>query len=207
LSDGWGEFLSEFHWDWYVTLTFAGDVKTFTARNRCNAWLRGIAKAAGQPISWFRGDEYGERLGKFHMHLLIGGVAHLHRFTWMKRWEKNGYARVFEFDSNQAAPFYVSKYVTKQFGEWEIGGDTEAFRIQQPNLPLTGQRGSGNNRVPEPETHGAPIQYPIREIIREKRSGGTACQLPLSDFRTPDLREIETDEIRKMFEEQTKRTR
>ena len=137
LSACWGDFLSGFGWDWYVTLTFAGDVKTFTARNRCKAWLKQIEKAAGQPIAWFRGDEYGERFGKFHMHLLIANVAHLHRFTFMQLWaDRNGYARIFEFDSNKGAAYYVSKYVTKQLGEFELGGDIEAFRIQQPILPL-----------------------------------------------------------------------
>jgi hypothetical protein len=199
LSDSLGEFLSEFQWDWYVTLTFAGDIKTFTARNRCSAWLRGLQKAADQPIAWFRGDEYGEKFGKFHMHLLIGGVAHLHRFTWMKRWERSGYARIFEFDSSQAAPFYVSKYVTKQFGEWDIGGDVEAFRIRQSILPLTGQRGSGDSRdVPVPN-------YSIS--IRKKSPVETGYQLPISDFKKPDFKEFDTDEIRRSFHEQTSRKR
>ncbi len=96
LAEGWGDFLGQFEWDWFVTLTFEGDVKTFTARNRCNEWLKSVGRAAGQPIYWFRGDQYGERLGKFHMHLLVGNVAHLHRFTWMDRWkDRNGFARIF----------------------------------------------------------------------------------------------------------------
>ena len=73
------------------------------------------------------------------MHLLIANVAHLHRFTWMKRWEvRNGFARIFEFDSAKGAPYYVAKYVTKQFGEWQLSDNIEAFRIQQPILPLIG---------------------------------------------------------------------
>jgi len=174
-------------------------VKTFTARNRCNTWISALKKAAGQQIIWFRGDEFGEKFGKFHMHLLMGGVAHLHRFTWMKRWERYGYARIFEFDSNQSAAFYVSKYVTKQFGEWEIGGDIEAFRIRQSNLPLTGQRGWGDNRDAPSHNHSKPI--------RKNLPVGTGCQFPISDFKMPDFREHETDEIRKSFHEQTKRKR
>ena len=199
LSDSLGEFLSEFQWDWYVTLTFAGDIQTFAARNRCSAWLRSLEKAADQPIAWFRGDEYGEKFGKFHMHLLIGGVAHLHRFTWMKRWERNGYARIFEFDSSQAAPFYVSKYVTKQFGEWDIGGAVEAFRIRQSILPLTGQRGAGDCRdVPVPN-HS--------KLIRERTPVEAGYQLPISDFKKPDLQGFVIDEIRRSFHEQTRRKR
>ena len=137
LSDAWGEFLGRYPWDWFVTLTFAGDVKTFTAHNRGNAWLRSLERAAGHPIAWFRGDECGNKFGKFHMHLLIANVAHLHRFTWMKRWEaRNGWARIYEFNPALGASYYVAKYVTKQLGEWELSDNLDAFKIQQPILPL-----------------------------------------------------------------------
>jgi hypothetical protein len=111
LVEGWGDFLSQFHWDWFVTLTFNFDVKTFTAHRRCATWLRELENAAGSPIFWFRGDEYGERFGRFHMHLLIGNVAHLGRIAWMNRWQKrNGFARVFPFDPAKGAAYYVAKY-------------------------------------------------------------------------------------------------
>ena len=136
-------FLGQYRWDWFVTLTFAGDVKTFTADNRCNTWLRSLEKAAGHPIAWFRGDECGNRFGKFHMHLLVGSVAHLHRFTWMTRWEaRNGWARIFEFNPALGASYYVAKYVTKQFGEWELSDNLDAFKVRQAILPLAGQEGS-----------------------------------------------------------------
>ena len=244
LSDGWGEFLSGFLWDWYVTLTFAGDVKSFTAHHRCEAWLKSLDKAAGQSIIWFRGDEYGERFGKFHMHLLIGGAGHLHRFTWMNRWQaRNGFARILPFDSAKGAAYYVSKYVTKQFGEWDIGGDIEAFQIQQSNLPLIGQRGWGNNRDLSITIDSKPtqegqlvgtgrgdidtnrIQQSILPLTdqpgtkpdlsipndskptQKRRPVRTGHQLPISDFKEPDLREFETDPIQLSFLEQTERRR
>lgn len=199
LADGWGDFLGGFGWDWFVTLTFEGDVKTFTARNRCNAWLKSLEKAAEQPVAWFRGDEYGERFGKFHMHLLIGGVEHLHRFTWMERWHaRNGIARIFPFDPSRGAAYYVSKYVTKQFGEWDISENAESFRIRQSNLPLTGQRGSGDNRESPKPGHSAPD--------KNKRVS-TGQQLLIADFKEPDPAEFETDAIRISFREQTRRKR
>lgn len=51
LSDSLGDFLGDFYWDWFVTLTLEGDVKSFTARNRCSAWLKSLERAAGQPIT------------------------------------------------------------------------------------------------------------------------------------------------------------
>ena len=197
LVDGWGEFLGGFYWDWFVTLTFEGDVKTFTAHNRCEAWLTSLEKAAGQPISWFRGDEYGEKFGKFHIHLLIGNVAGLHRFTWMKRWEaRNGFARILPFDPTKDAPFSVAKYVTKQFGDWELSSNITAFRVQQPVLPLVGQIGSP---VIEETPHVAA------ESRRRMRPVGRNRQLPIGNFRETGSDDFETGPIVASFREQTKR--
>jgi hypothetical protein len=197
LSDALGSFLAEFHWDWFVTLTFEGDVKTFTAHHRCTAWLRSLEKAAGQPIAWFRGDEYGEKFGKFHMHLLIANVAHLHRFTWMERWrERNGIARIFEFDPSRGAAYYVGKYVTKQFGDWDFSSNLAAFRIQQPVLSLVDQRGTNCTT-----RNVAAQQFVSSKSRRANR------QLSLSDFTEPDLSEVDCDEIRASFHQQTMRKR
>lgn len=197
LSDSLGEFLAGFYWDWFVTLTFEGDVKTFTARNRCEAWLKRLEKAAGQPISWFRADEYGEKFGRFHFHLLIGNVAALHRFTWMERWKaRNGIARILPFDPTQGAAFYVSKYVAKELGDWDVSSNLDAFRIQQPVLPLVGQRGS-------PATNDSPKA--LASPQRKKRTVGFGRQLPIGNFREPDPREFESDPVRLDFFEQTKR--
>jgi hypothetical protein len=197
LSDAWGDFLAPFPWDWFVTLTFADEVKSFTGRNRCNAWLKSLGKAAGQPIFWFLGEELGDRSGRFHIHLLIGNVAHLHRFTWIKRWEvRNGWARIFEFDPSLGAAYYVAKYVTKQFGEWDLSDNLNAFRIQQPVLPLTGQRGS--NRDSSMPIDSKPVQ---------RRPIGLGHQLPISDFTEPDLAELAIDPVLVSFRDQTMRRR
>jgi hypothetical protein len=217
LSDAWGEFLGGYPWDWFVTLTFVGDVKTFTAHNRCNAWLRSLEWATGHPIFWFRGDECGNRFGKFHMHLLIGNVAHLHRFTWMKRWElRNGWARIFEFNPALGASYYVAKYVTKQFGEWDLSDNLDAFKIQQPILPLVGQVGSPSSEkterqkvVKEFEDRIDPVQP--KRVVNLTRHAHIANlgtnQPPLADYTEPDLSEVDLDPIRADFQLQTKRKR
>jgi hypothetical protein len=217
LSDAWGEFLGGYHWGWFVTLTFAGDVKTFTAHNRCNAWLRSLEKAAGHPIAWFRGDECGNKFGKFHMHLLIANVAHLHRFTWMKRWEdRNGWARIFEFIPALGASYYVAKYVTKQFGEWELSDNLDAFKIQQPVLRLVGQEGSPSSEKKERQRVAKEFEDQVDRVQPKRaadltRHGHIANlgtnQLSLADYTEPDLSEVDLDPIRADFQLQTKRKR
>jgi len=86
-------------------------------------------------IQAFRGDEFDPRGGRLHIHSLIAGVSSLtiHCGTnlspgewgrdccWTHRWPC-GYARVFAYDPNLGAAYYVTKYVTKPFGDWELCG-------------------------------------------------------------------------------------
>jgi len=139
LTEAWGQFLGQFEWDWFVSLTFREEVPTFRAHRLVRWYTSDLEKAAGVPIFWFRADEYGERLGRFHIHLLIGNVGHLRRLNWMDEWNRRaGYARILPFEKTKGAAFYCAKYVTKQFGDWDLSDNLRAFRQYQPSLPLNG---------------------------------------------------------------------
>jgi len=140
LSEAWGQFLSRFPWDWFLSLTFRDDVKSFRAHRLYGYFVRDLEKAAGgTPIFWFRADEIGPRGGRFHMHALIGNVAHLRRMSWIDRWDRlAGYARIVPFNARKGAAYYCAKYVTKQFGDWDLSDNLDAFRLYQPALPLSG---------------------------------------------------------------------
>jgi hypothetical protein len=115
----------------------------------------------------------------------------------MERWKaRNGIARILPFDPTQGAAFYVSKYVAKELGDWDVSSNLDAFRIQQPVLPLVGQRGS-------PATNDSPKA--LASPQRKKRTVGFGRQLPIGNFREPDPREFESDPVRLDFFEQTKR--
>ena len=147
VTEGWGQFLSRYEWDWFVTLTFKEQISTFGAHRRVRWFLKDLDRAAGVPIFWFRADEYGERLGRFHIHLLIGNVAHLRRLDWVDEWNRRaGYARIFPFDNTKRAAFYCAKYVTKQSGDWELSENLRAFREYQPALPLSGPTKEARSR-------------------------------------------------------------
>ena len=139
LAEAWGQFLSQFLWDWFLTLTFRDGVKSFRAHKLFASFIRELEQAAGVPIFWFRADEIGPRGGRFHIHALVGNVAHLRRLTWMHRWsDLAGYARILNFDKRKGAAYYCAKYATKQFGDWELSDNLRAFREYQPVLALTG---------------------------------------------------------------------
>jgi hypothetical protein len=54
---GWGQFLSRFSWDWFLSLTFRDEVKSFRAHRLFGYFVRDLEKAAGIPIFWFRAEE------------------------------------------------------------------------------------------------------------------------------------------------------
>ncbi len=148
LREAWGQFLSRYPWDWFVNLTFRDEVPTFRAYRILGRFLRDLEAAAEVPILWFRADEYGARLGRFHMHLLIGNAAHLRRLYWMDEWNRRaGYARILPFDDRKGAVFYIAKYITKQGGEWAISENLGMLETQ-PTLPLQGAKRRGYHVLP-----------------------------------------------------------
>jgi len=79
--------------------------------------------------------EIGDTGGLIHLHALIGGVKSLRRFcgAGVKPWERAreccmthlwpcGVAKVLPFKRDLGAAFYVTKYVTKKFGAWDLIG-------------------------------------------------------------------------------------
>jgi len=174
LREAWGQFLAQFPWDWFVSLSFREMVPTFRAHRLVRYFLSDIEKAAGVPIFWFRTDEYGEHTGRFHIHVLVGNVAHLRRLDWMDEWNRRaGYARIVPFDQTRGAAYYCAKYVTKQSGDWELSDNVLAFHQYQPALPLSGptkdrsveingELVSGQQNVTAPpRKQPTAVQYPI----------------------------------------------
>jgi hypothetical protein len=141
LVEAWGDFLSKYYWSWFVTLTFREETKSFTGLRKFNAFIRMLQKATSGSVTFFRVDELGRINGRYHIHALVGGVDDLRRLTWMDIWnERNGFATIEPFDPTKGAAWYCAKYLMKANGDWELGGDLEAFRISQPLLPMKGLR-------------------------------------------------------------------
>ena len=97
--------------------------------------LRWLEKAAGLPVYGFVGVERGHTGGLLHLHALLGNVAHLRPYCGTRLapgvWGRDcclihawpcGIARVLPYDPTLGAAYYVSKYVTKELGEWELFG-------------------------------------------------------------------------------------
>jgi len=161
LATAWGEYLAPYPWDHWVTLTFApyrrrhlgGVVRLGPARRRAERpgpppdyahrefrrWVRRVEDRGREPVWWFRGDELGERLGRLHLHALLGGTGGLLDESLGREW-RAGFSLVKRYDPALGAAHYVTKYVTKGLADYAVSGDWHREPLQ-PWLSFGEQRG------------------------------------------------------------------
>lgn len=127
----WGEFIAGLApWSWFVTITFKNSAYNGAAPtrelalSRISEWLADLqAAAGGQQIGWVLAEEFGRLGGRWHCHLLICGVCHLHRgFWWREAFRRFGISRIEPFNHERGAAFYTAKYAAKALGEIHFGG-------------------------------------------------------------------------------------
>jgi len=139
VKDQLAEMLDRYKWDWFSTYTVNMQAKPDTVHAMFQNHVGFIEKQAGLPVYAFRGDEYGVLNGRFHIHALLGNAGAFPAYCGERLPSRNpgdkprpccgvhswpgGYARVFPYDPAIRATGYVSKYVTKDFGDWELIGD------------------------------------------------------------------------------------
>ncbi len=99
-----------------------------------DTWLS-LPEMGCRALCGFVGVEKGRRGGLIHIHALLGNTGavkptcgeRLGAGGWGKSccmvhsWPQ-GIARVYKYDPKLGAAHYVSKYVVKEFGEWELFG-------------------------------------------------------------------------------------
>jgi hypothetical protein len=129
LQEAWINWLGQWRWEWYCTLTFRDEVHPEAAERRFRTFEKMINRALygprwfkhGQGIQWVRALEY-QRRGVIHFHALLAGVSSLQRSTWTATWhEWAGFARIEPIESPAAVLRYISKYVIRG-GELDLGG-------------------------------------------------------------------------------------
>ena len=142
LVNGWVQFLSQWDWQWFATLTFRDYVfpgqenpdkrwRYFVAQMNKDAYGRRWHKKGkhGHGILWACASER-QRRGVLHYHALFGQVGEMRRLTWMDLWDRlAGYAKITKVESQPSVNTYCAKYVTKG-GLIDVGGPLEFTRVQ-----------------------------------------------------------------------------
>ena len=151
LLEGWAALAEQmdrmFGWQWYTTHTFRDQPHPESANKTFRKWLHMLNRKAfsvkyhkrGQGVVWLRGKEPHKLRETFHYHALIGGFNPMKvgsQFEWMDKWNKlAGFARIFPYERQKGARFYISKYVSKG-GEMDVWYPSHYPQIKgQLNLP------------------------------------------------------------------------
>lgn len=109
LQQSYGEFLSQFPWDWYGTLTFRDKVSSHIAFKLFNKWKVRLKKATNHRIDCALVIEPTRlRNGVPHLHVLISGAKNEKPYIWEQRWYViGGLAKIEPYDPEQGASYYL----------------------------------------------------------------------------------------------------
>tara|TARA_Y100000310_G_scaffold322439_1_gene381505 strand:- start:160 stop:660 length:501 start_codon:yes stop_codon:yes gene_type:complete len=126
LQSNYAEWLNGYNWSWWATLTFADLQSNITALKKFDKWMRQISCLSlyNTDPFWFVACELGKEFGRLHLHALVGGIPKDFPPEIPEGWWEysNGWAQVDEFVKEKGAEGYITKYITKDTGEWQIGG-------------------------------------------------------------------------------------
>lgn len=132
--DAFIKWLSMYDWDWWATFTFRTDKSPEGAKK---AFLRFIRKIK-QNVYFFLAIEWHKWRDSTHCHSLIGNVAEIRRLDVMDAWyEKYGIARIYAYDNNLGAKYYLTKYIFKEMADWDFNLPKKNYsKISQNMLQL-----------------------------------------------------------------------
>lgn len=157
LWEAWGPWLQGHQWSHWATLTFrpprpreglgkarpyghkrviVGPSEQF-AHEAFADFIRRLDNPRVPTVAWFRGDEFG-RAGRRHMHALLGGrlegLPEGSGEQWITEQWRHGWAKVDRYDPERGAGHYVAKYVTKDMGDYALGGPIRQRPVPRDSL-------------------------------------------------------------------------
>jgi len=114
-----GDWLSEFHWDTFWTLTFKEAYGEQAAIRAITRWANRHTIREPYSMSWIFFLEL-TRAGAIHTHGLTRHESHSRRFLWRNWFDRHGIARGLPYDDKNNARYYCAKYLTKNNVSWII---------------------------------------------------------------------------------------
>jgi len=109
----WGDFLNEFEWTFFTTLTFDRERSPWAAEREYRAWVRRVEQRTQAKVSWFYVVERS-RGGRIHLHSLChspNGIGTLGHFDGA--WGR-GRVHIERYDKKRGARYYVAKTMGKE---------------------------------------------------------------------------------------------
>jgi len=122
------EWLDNYRWDWWATLTFRFVVKdTIKTKQYYRNWIqKDVQPFVSEKIGYFLAVErFGDGINT-HIHSVIrvgketnGENIYIYPF-WRKWFERYGRARIEVYDERKGGNYYLSKYISKEICDWDI---------------------------------------------------------------------------------------
>jgi hypothetical protein len=142
----WGEFLQEFRWQWFVTLTFRHQISTGTAWQICREFLCNTQNISRYPLGWFAVGGRVARCHRLHFHLLLAGARDLRSRELERNWYgRAGRAAVVEYDKSRGAAFYCANHLNQAGLDYYFSDNLPDFR--SPTRPTSEQKIDGISPV------------------------------------------------------------
>lgn len=132
LQDTFGNWLSQYPWNFWATLTFRFKVeKTLNAKRYFHRWLSQVSKKYGVRPSYFFAVEFFASGESNHIHSLLylphNDLFHKNPYiepAWRMWFERYGRARIEVYDPGKGARYYLAKYITKDIHDWDFEFNT-----------------------------------------------------------------------------------
>ena len=115
----WGEWLRQWKWDWWTTLTFRYPVSSRQAHRLWKRWLHALESEVHGKVHYVRGTELQKFRGDIpHYHALIKGVKGQTPRVWERVWHGiGGLAKIDDYDVHLGASYYLAKYYAMGLGD------------------------------------------------------------------------------------------
>jgi hypothetical protein len=120
IREAFVDWLNDYDWDWYVTLTFRNDIGEYYARENFQRFHKEIRHRNGYRPEFVRVTEYQQR-GVPHYHSLmlnVGGLRRMDMVDWC--YNQFGISRIFPYDRDRGASYYLGKYILKGNGDIQL---------------------------------------------------------------------------------------
>ena len=114
LAAGYEEWLKDFSWEWFCSLTYRGYPPSTKTMRTLQRWLAELREENGTGnFGYFFVRESGASGENFHWHGLVKGTQDpTERLPWLQRWwELAGEAQIAYFDASGNGISYMLKHV------------------------------------------------------------------------------------------------
>lgn len=110
----WGQLLSQFDWDLFITLTFRNPVGVWGADKCFWNLIKTIRKDIGHRVEFVRITEWHKFRAVPHYHILMLNAKKVRRLKYVDWWwARYGMARIVAYQKELGARFYLGKYLMK----------------------------------------------------------------------------------------------